>query len=217
MLGNLVLQHTDNLSKALQSSDLSAAEGQELASLCVETLTRIRTEECFDLFWLKVQNIAGRVDIGQAVLLRWRKVIKKLEIGEGERSYFNNVSDYFRIHYFEALDLVISCIKQRFDQPSYGTYKNLQQLLIHAANGKNYDHEFEFVIKFYGKYFEPSSLKVQLETLGTYFISIATRTHHSAIHLSPISRDVKIQGTDVFTDIGIDPAYFSDACNQCHK
>ena len=68
MLCNLVLQHMDNLSKALQSSDLSAAEGQELASLCVETLTSIRTEECFDLLWLKVQNIAGRVDIGEAVL-----------------------------------------------------------------------------------------------------------------------------------------------------
>ena len=38
MLGNLVLQHTDNLSKALQSSDLSAAEGEEVASLCVKTL-----------------------------------------------------------------------------------------------------------------------------------------------------------------------------------
>ena len=59
------------------------------------------------------------------MLPRWRKVTKKLGIGEGEPSYFDNVSDYFRIHNFEALDLVISCIKQRFDWPGYGAYKNL--------------------------------------------------------------------------------------------
>ena len=50
MLGNLVLQHKDNLRKALQSSDLSAAEGQELASLCIETITRIRTQESLHFF-----------------------------------------------------------------------------------------------------------------------------------------------------------------------
>ena len=61
-----------------------------------------------------------------------------------------------------------------YEQP-HGTYKNLRQLLIHAANGKNYDHEFEFVIKFHGNDFEPSSLKVQLETLCTNFISMGDR------------------------------------------
>ena len=36
----------------------------------------------------------------------------------------------------EALDLVINSIKTRFDQPGYVMYKNLETLLVSAANGK---------------------------------------------------------------------------------
>ena len=37
-LGNLLLRHTDNLSKSLQQKSLSAAEGQKLAKLTVDVL-----------------------------------------------------------------------------------------------------------------------------------------------------------------------------------
>ena len=50
-VGELVLKHGDNLSKALQNESISAAEGQRLASLTVTTLTKIRDAEQFDLFW----------------------------------------------------------------------------------------------------------------------------------------------------------------------
>ena len=37
-LGELILQHTDNLSRTLQKSDISAAQGQEIAGLSIKTL-----------------------------------------------------------------------------------------------------------------------------------------------------------------------------------
>ena len=37
-LGELILQHTDNLSRTLQKSDISAAQGQEIAGLTIKTL-----------------------------------------------------------------------------------------------------------------------------------------------------------------------------------
>lgn len=46
-LGKLVLKHADNLSKTLQSSTISAAEGQRVAGLTLSALKKIRNVSCF--------------------------------------------------------------------------------------------------------------------------------------------------------------------------
>jgi len=51
MLVERVLKHTDNLSKTLQSTAMTAADSYHLALLCNKVLSQIRTEECFKLFW----------------------------------------------------------------------------------------------------------------------------------------------------------------------
>lgn len=43
----------------------------------------------------------------------------------------------------EAIDL------DRFDQPGYKVYSNLEQLLLNAAEGKDIIAEFDFLCKFY--------------------------------------------------------------------
>ena len=48
------LSHTDNLSKTLQHTTISAAEGQHLVRMTITTLQSIRTEEMFNLFWQKI-------------------------------------------------------------------------------------------------------------------------------------------------------------------
>ena len=60
VLGECVLRHTDNLSKALQSPKLNASEGQQIAELTCLTRERIRTNECFDEFWEKVLQLARK-------------------------------------------------------------------------------------------------------------------------------------------------------------
>ena len=50
-LGELLLSHSDNLSKTLQSYTMSAAEGQRIANMTVTTLESLRTDENFELFW----------------------------------------------------------------------------------------------------------------------------------------------------------------------
>ena len=49
-LGKLLLRHTDNLSKTLQASSISAAEGQKIADMTVRTLQSIRPDENFYSF-----------------------------------------------------------------------------------------------------------------------------------------------------------------------
>ena len=53
-LGERILKQTDNLSKALQNSNISAAQEQALASDVVKVLSKDRNKECLDLFWERV-------------------------------------------------------------------------------------------------------------------------------------------------------------------
>lgn len=53
-LGEKILQQTDNLSRALQSSSISAAQGNMLARDVVKILLTDRSDESFDLFWARI-------------------------------------------------------------------------------------------------------------------------------------------------------------------
>ena len=50
-LGALILTHSDNLSKALQKSSMSASEGQYLAKLALDVLRSLRQPDQFTLFF----------------------------------------------------------------------------------------------------------------------------------------------------------------------
>ena len=51
-------------------------------------------------------------------------------------------------------DTIRNCVKDRFDQPGYQTYKRLHQLYFEAANGQDYETELTIVAKFYGNDFD---------------------------------------------------------------
>ena len=53
VLGQLLLQHSDNLSMTLQSQEMSTAEGQKIAEKTIHTLHSIRSDAKFELFWKK--------------------------------------------------------------------------------------------------------------------------------------------------------------------
>ena len=56
-LGELVLRHSDNLSRTLQHKSLSAAEGQHVAVMVVKTIESMRSEEAYKLFWDEVIGV----------------------------------------------------------------------------------------------------------------------------------------------------------------
>ena len=59
------------------------------------------------------------------------------------------MSIWRNVHPSEALDLVISSMKSRFDQPGYKTYSKLEDLLVKAANKEEIKEEIKFVTEFY--------------------------------------------------------------------
>ena len=74
-------------------------------------------------------------------------------VGDTEPEYPDTPYDYFKPIYYEALDLIINCIKSRFNQPGYKVYCQLQQLLFKSAKGEDYQNELQLVRSFYGAEF----------------------------------------------------------------
>lgn len=68
MLGELILRHSANLSRTLQASYISVAEGQKIATMTVKTLQSMRNDENFKMFWSKTVAEAHKLDVSDPVL-----------------------------------------------------------------------------------------------------------------------------------------------------
>jgi len=103
----------------------------------------------------------------QTVILNFRRCVLvgfflHLKIGDGKSYHALTVEEHYRTMYFEALDFSLSSIKERFDQPGYRIYKNLEGLLVKVANKEDYSAEFKEVTELYGDDFDQSELATHL-------------------------------------------------------
>ena len=78
---------------------------------------------------------------------------------------------YYRQLYYEAIDTMVSCLKDGFEQPGYQTYSNLEQILIKTCQGKEFVEELDFICNFYKEDLQKELLHVQLQTLHVDFNS----------------------------------------------
>ena len=81
ILGETILRHTYNLSSTLQLKTLSAAEGQQVAMMTIATLTSLRSDISFDLFWDKINIMASQLKVNEPQLPRCGKLTKKIDNG----------------------------------------------------------------------------------------------------------------------------------------
>ena len=137
--------------------------------MTVRTLQTLRNNTNFDLFWVKVETIRKEFDVGEPQLPRKRRLPRRLDDGNAEPEFISDCKQYYQQQYYEALDLIISCIKDRFDQIGYKSYQNLQDLLLKAVKKEPFEEEFSFVTKFYGTDIDPSQLRVHLQVLAANF------------------------------------------------
>ena len=171
----LLFLNTHNLSKTLQLSSLTAAEGQKLADLTCQTLEKIRNGECFDLFWERILLLQKELAVNDPVLPRIRKAPRRFDTG-GASYFLESPKELYRKEYYSVLNLVVNYTKDRFHQPGYDIYKNLQEILLKAATGKDYAGELQFVAHFYKDKINSSVLEVQLELFTAYFRSFRNKS-----------------------------------------
>lgn len=168
-LGELILRHTDNLRKTLQSPKMSASEGASVATMAIATLQTIWSDASFDAFWELVMLHRRDVDVDEPELQRRRRVPSHFREGAAEPEYFPDAKTMCRQEYFEALDLIINAIKDRFSQPGFQIYCNLQDLLLLALSGKDWEPAFASVTSFYKDDIDADQLRLHVQTLCASF------------------------------------------------
>ena len=88
------------------------------------------------------------------------KCLNDLSLETPLKNFYNQQKQYF-----EALDLVVNCVKDCFNHPGYQLYHNLEDVLLKGVHGdKSYQEDIEFILKFYSGDLENSSLSTPLET-----------------------------------------------------
>ena len=87
--------------------------------MTVQTLKSLRSDSNYKLFWKKVSYLAEKLVVSEPALPRQSKVPKRLDHCTAAHEYPATAEDHFRQIYYEVLDLIISCITDRFDQPGY--------------------------------------------------------------------------------------------------
>ena len=163
-LGRKCLAIADNLSRSLQSSTLSACEGQEIVKSSLTTLQSIRCDQHFDLFWKYVEKRKCDGDVSTPELPRRKRRPQRYEIGEAAPEYPDGVQDHYRRIYFEVLDYIIATIKERFKQKDYLMLEKLE-LILKTPNPS--PEVIKNVCDFYKSDLNHSRLCAQLTMLHT--------------------------------------------------
>lgn len=133
-----ILCHNDALSRTLQKPELSSAEGKEIARLTVKTMQSICTESAFDDFWLLVEQRREMLDVEKPAIPRKKKTPRRFDVGNAAAEPPGTAKDMYRQVCYEAIDLSVSSITDRFNQPRFKVYCNVEQLLSKACTGDDY-------------------------------------------------------------------------------
>ena len=77
--------------------------------------------------------------------------------------------DHYRNIYVQTFVELTVNLRDRFDQPDFGTYKQSEDLLLKAANGHSHTDELESVLSVYGDDIDRQKLVAQLAILQSEF------------------------------------------------
>ena len=171
-LGKLLYSPTDKLSQTLQSEKMSAVSSKRLAMLTVETKSNLHNSECFDaLYDLCLRKIQNNKFVEEPVLKRKRKEPKYslLHYLEGyesrsEAHHPTTPRDHCRKQFYQAIDVLISSVRDRFDQPSFLVFENLESLLIKTLKGEETSAEMKIARDKYAADVSMSDLNVEFAT-----------------------------------------------------
>ncbi len=104
---------------------------------------------CLKLFWEKNCKEVEHFSISPPGLPRRHKAPRRFKEGDSESVFPETPNDYYRPIYFEALDLITTSIIDRFNRPGYTFFHNVQNLILKAVQGLDYEAELKCVANFY--------------------------------------------------------------------
>ena len=164
------------------------------------------------MFWDRVILLQKEFEVNNPIFPRKRKAPRQFEsVCEGH--FHESSKDLFHQEYFSVLDLIISYVRDCFHQCGYGVYKQLEDLLLKAIRGEQYQSEFGFVIKFYGYDFNSSLLPVYFDLFNACLkgksdteLQTLVQIRDYFIHLSPAVRSNMSEITTLLKVLMVMPA-----------
>ena len=69
------------------------------------------------------------------------------------------LNKHYKVIYFEALDTIVGCIKNWFEQEGYAIYQQLEDILVTNTSEEDYEDKVRDVTAFYGDDFNEELLK----------------------------------------------------------
>ena len=193
-LSHRIFSISDNLSKSIQSEKMSAVSGLHLAELTSKTYKGMRTDENAKLFFdTTVKKALDQSFIAKPALPRKRKrpnyqsILSYMQV-DGYNNDDNNAyhsttaEEYYKQQYFEAMDLIISSIKDRFDQPIFISLLNMEALLLNIIQEKNYEQQLQYVTKIYTTDIDADEVRVAESVFRTMFKSTKVNNFEDILH-----------------------------------
>ena len=150
------------MAKKLQSPNLNASEGYEMAMTTLSILEQENKTERFENFFNSVIETARDVGVNDPLLPRKRKVPANLVDALEPIPIYSSIREMYQGFYSSALETMINNIKNRFQHRGYEMVTNLENLLLKSANGEDSSEELEKVSAFYGSDIDKGLLEAQL-------------------------------------------------------
>ena len=158
----------------MQQKKMSTVKGKELADLTVKTLQAMKNDRDFNLFYETTKKSTSTIkEISTPGVPRKRKrpnycslqYIESNLSTTGEAYYPETAVDHFKPMYMEAIDAIINSIKDRFEQPRFKVFGQVEQLLLNSIRKDSVVDKIEtFQVNFKGDY-DTNSLMAKLELL----------------------------------------------------
>ena len=138
----------------------------------------MRNNQDFDLLYETVTKSASSIDFVSTPTAPRRRKRPKYDILQflegnprcsGEAYYPETAHAHFKAIYFEAIDVIVSSIKERFEQPAFKIFTEVEQLLLKSISKKPAEEEMKTVKASFCDDFDDQSLPCELELLPTIF------------------------------------------------
>ena len=139
-LAHILFGATEQVSLLLQRKDIAIQEALSGVYTAKAYFKRLRSEQEFECFYDASVKVAEQLSISQPVLQRRRRCPTRFEEGAAPHEY-PSPRDYHRHMYFEACDLLIAELEDRFESQHIPTVLSIEQALMKASNGADYEGE----------------------------------------------------------------------------
>ena len=131
-MSHLIFSATEQTSVMLQGKNTSLQEALNCVEMATGYLKKLRSDESFDRFY-KATVEEAKTYTDDPTLPRCRRLPRRFDDGAAPHS-FSSPEEYYRSHWFYSIDLVVEEISDQFTQSSISITKEIEALLITAAN-----------------------------------------------------------------------------------